>query len=635
MQAKIKHLLIFFVTFLVLGISSGFDLINDEYLSPEHLYFDQSTNKIYIGLATYSGVAVYDIETARISRQIPMPSPVTGILVDEKEQILYAGAKGGKPELYVYDLKKGEARGRIATGHGPSDLAISENTGMLFVANRFSNSVSVIELKSQKEIKRIEVDREPVSIALSPDGNLLAVANLLPSQSATGRYIAANVSLIDAISLHVTKSIALPNGAFAVKDILFSHEGNYIYATHLIGRYNVLTSQIEKGWINTNALSIIDAKTKNLYTTVLLDDIYKGAANPCGLGISDDGEKLFVALSGTHELFVIDRSGMHQRIESTKSKLYSSQTASPVSGNGNDIQLFEDPGEIEPIHVLFEDIQNELGFLAPIRQRVKLQGKGPTQITSHNNKIYITSYYSDGLDVVTLKDGRIENDFVAIGALDISLSEARYGEMLFHNADFCFQQWQSCASCHPGNGRVDGLNWDLMNDGIGNPKNTKSLLYTHATPPAMITGIRKDANACVRAGFKYIQFFDAQEEKAQAVDAYLKSLKPVPSPHLVEGKLSESAKLGKKLFEERSCIHCHSGPYFTDLQQYEMGTPGKYDKQNTWDTPTLIEIWRTAPYLHDGRYNNIKDILKIEKHGLDELLTETEIENLSEYLLSL
>lgn len=635
MRIKFKHLLIFSLTFLVLGISSGFEMISNEYLSPEHIYIDKSTHKIYIGLATYPGIAVYDIDAAEILGMIPMPSPVSGLIVDEKEQVLYAGSKGGKTEVYVYDLGKGRAGKSIITGYGPSKMAISEKTGMLFVANRFSNDVSLIELKSQKEIKRIPVDREPVSLALSPDGSLLAVANLLPSQSATRSYISANVSLIDAVSLHMIKSIALPNGAFAIKDILFSNDGDYIYATHLTGRYNVLTSQIEKGWINTNALSIIDAKTQNLYTTVLLDDIYKGAANPCGLAVSEDGKKLLVAISGTNELFVIDRLGMHQRIEGSKGKLTTSQTAVPVSRGGNDIQLFEDPGKMEPIHVLFENIPNELSFLAPVRQRIKLKGKGPARIVTYKNTIYISSYFSDGMDVLRLKGGVIENDFVEIGSKDISLSQARYGEMLFHNADFCFQQWQSCASCHPGNGRVDGLNWDLMNDGIGNPKNTKSLLYTHATPPAMITGIREDATVCVRAGFKYIQFFDAQEEKAQAVDAYLKSLKPIPSPHLEDGKLSHSAKLGKKLFEEGSCIQCHSGPYFTNMQQYEMGTLGKYDKQNRWDTPTLIEIWRTAPYLHDGRYANLEDVFKVEKHGLKESLTAEEIGQLTAYLLSL
>jgi cytochrome c peroxidase len=47
-------------------------------------------------------------------------------------------------------------------------------------------------------------------------------------------------------------------------------------------------------------------------------------------------------------------------------------------------------------------------------------------------------------------------------------------ERLFHDATIGHQSWQSCASCHP-DGRAGGLNWDLLNDGIGNPKNTKSV----------------------------------------------------------------------------------------------------------------------------------------------------------------
>lgn len=50
------------------------------------------------------------------------------------------------------------------------------------------------------------------------------------------------------------------------------------------------------------------------------------------------------------------------------------------------------------------------------------------------------------------------------------------------------------------------MNWDLMNDGVGNSKNCKSLLFSHPTPPSMISGIRETAEHAVRAGFKFIQF---------------------------------------------------------------------------------------------------------------------------------
>jgi len=66
-----------------------------------------------------------------------------------------------------------------------------------------------------------------------------------------------------------------------------------------------------------------------------------------------------------------------------------------------------------------------------------------------------------------------------------------------------------------------------------------------------------------------------------------------------------------------------------------MGRQGEYDHQNTWDTPTLIEVWRTGPYLHDGRCATMEEVFSIEKHGLRNELPEEEIEQLSEYVLSL
>ena len=54
------------------------------------------------------------------------------------------------------------------------------------------------------------------------------------------------------------------------------------------------------------------------------------------------------------------------------------------------------------------------------------------------------------------------------------------------------------------------------------------------------------------------------EEMAKCVDAYMKSLRPVPSPYLVNGELSDKAKEGRKVFEKLKCGECHSGPYYTD-----------------------------------------------------------------------
>jgi len=69
---------------------------------------------------------------------------------------------------------------------------------------------------------------------------------------------------------------------------------------------------------------------------------------------------------------------------------------------------------------------------------------------------------------------------------------------------------------------VDGFNWDNLNDGIGNPKNAKSLLFAHATPPSMWLGVRSNACVAVRAGIRNSLFTVRPEEDALALDEYLK-----------------------------------------------------------------------------------------------------------------
>ncbi len=192
--------------------------------------------------------------------------------------------------------------------------------------------------------------------------------------------------------------------------------------------------------------------------------------------------------------------------------------------------------------------------------------------------------------------------------------------------------------CREGN-KYHGLNWDLLNDGFGNSKNTKSMLLAHETPPAMATGIRASAEVAVRAGIRHIQFAVRPDEDLVAIDSYLKSMKPVPSPYLMNGGLSPAAKRGQMVFKKANCAMCHCGPHLTDLEQYDLGMGRGQDKARPMDTPTLIEVWRTAPYLHDGRAANLRSLLvehnDLDLHGRTSALSEAELKDLLAYLLSL
>jgi len=367
--------------------------------------------------------------------------------------------------------------------------------------------------------------------------------------------------------------------------------------------------------MNTNALSIIDVSKRKLLNTVLLDDVDLGAANPWGVACTDDGRYICVAHAGTDEVSVIDRTKLHDKL---------ARVAKGV--------------KVSDVSLSAADVPNDLSFLVGLRRRLKLTGNGPRGIAIVGTKVYVAEYFTDSIGIVDVNPETLRQARSLALAPKKPMTAVRKGEMLFNNASLCFQKWQSCASCHPGGGRADALNWDLLNDDIGNPKNTRSLLLAHKTPPAMAAGIRPDAETAVRSGIRHIQFAVRPEEDAVAIDEYLKSLKPVPSPYLVNGRLSRAARRGRKIFEKSGCVKCHPSPLYTDLQKYDVGTDRGMDKGVKFDTPTLVEVWRTAPYLYDGRAATMKEVLTKhnsgDKHGVTSSLTENEIGDLAEFVLS-
>lgn len=502
--------------------------------------------------------------------------------------------------LHIFNKHSLKLQSSVRVGSGACDVEVDQDLSTAYVANQFSDDISVVDLKTMQEKGRISVLRQPKQITLSGDGNYLFAANFLPDGRADVDTVTSSVSVIDLEKGRTVKEISLANGSNALRGMTLSPCGKYLLITHNLGRFQLPTTQLEQGWMNTSALSVIRVDSLEFVATVLLDESGKGAAGSWGIDCSED--YIYVAHSGTHDFSAIDYRAFERKLYEYKNR---------------------------------EALAYDLEFLSGIRDRVNVEGNGPRAIIASANRIYVANYFSDHLHQFTENKKSWTAEHSIRFSKHEQMDEIRKGEQYFHDASYCFQSWQSCTGCHPDEARIDGLNWDLLNDGMGNPKNCKSLLFSHITAPSMSTGIRPTAEAAVRAGFEFIQFMQVEDSIALAVDTYLNSLAAVPSPHLLEGTLSPEARKGKTVFQNSGCGECHPEPLYTDLKRHQMGRQGLADHQNSWDTPTLLEVWRTGPYLHDGRCATMKEVFMVEHHGLEQPLPEEQLDQLVSYILSL
>jgi cytochrome c peroxidase len=114
--------------------------------------------------------------------------------------------------------------------------------------------------------------------------------------------------------------------------------------------------------------------------------------------------------------------------------------------------------------------------------------------------------------------------------------------------------------------------------------------------------------------------------------------------------LSQSATRGRELFfsNETRCTECHGGPFYCNsrpdqvIVRHDVGT-GRQDAGEkmgyAYDTPTLLGVYRTAPYLHDGSAGTLTDVLttqnRADQHGRTSHLTPEQAADLVEFLKAL
>jgi hypothetical protein len=390
-------------------------------------------------------------------------------------------------------------------------------------------------------------------------------------------------------------------GSHSLFGVCVSPNGKYAFATHLLARFTIPALTITSGWVHSNNLAIIDIANRKLANDVELDYMSRGLANPWGIACTGDGKYVCVLHAGTGEMSIIDCAQLLAK------------TAGAV------------------------DLSHDFTSILSIRNVIPLAAKAPRAIAFVNNTAYVAGYFSDTLDIVDVASlGSAPVSRLGLGPAKAMTCE-RKGEFNFTDASLCFQKWQSCFSCHPFT-RPDALNWILNNDN-NTPKNAKSMLLSWWTPPTSWAGKRPAAggpDGSVRAGIISELFTSPTEVIAMTLDTLLMKLKPVASPKLVKGRLSAAALRGRTLYISIGCAKCHPAPLYTDMKFYNAGVADPFDANTQWDTPSLIETWRTSPYGHLGSYDSLTEIIRLPVHspGAAKLSTQ-DLSDLVEYVSSL
>lgn len=609
------------------------------YHSPFDVAFSPDGKLLAVSDRTAKALAFVDVASGKVLRQAALSGQPGRIAWSPDASKAYVAQyeSASVAEISAADAKVIRT---MPAGTYPLGTALAAKRQLLLVGNTALADVSVIDLASGKEKARIKVQRDPFHIALSPDESLAVVSNLLPAMPASDPQATAALSILDLQKLEKIADIKLPPNTTSIRQTAVSPDGLFAYAVHTVGRTTLPATQLERGWVNTNALSIIDLKKMEVVASVLMDNLAEGAADPWGIALDKDGSTMWVSISGVHQVARIDLAGLHKGLKGEV-------PVAPLPGM--------DPAKIKPPPSLWTEIKadpakkaelvNDLAalYVGGLITRPVLPGKAPRGIalSPDGKQLAVAMYYSGQVLLVDPASLKV-NATLALGP-QRQVDQVRRGEMIFHDATYSFQHWLSCATCHPNEARTDGLNWDLPNDGIGNPKSVKSLLQADKTPPSMWTGVRDNMITASTAGFRFAAY-QPQPEDLRAVQAYLKSLQPLKSPYLTaQGQLSAKAQRGKALFEDQktNCANCHSGAYYADGKQHDVGTQGPLDLryQNSFDTPTLIELWRTAPYLHDGRAATLQEVFtksnSKDQHGATSHLSKEQLDDLVEYLLSL
>jgi DNA-binding beta-propeller fold protein YncE len=588
--------------------------------APAAVVVSPDSRKLYIALDDLNEVAEADTASLAVTRKVHLEGRPFGLALNQQGDRLFVACRESDQvvALETQELKPVE---RIAVGEAPVALAFCSTKGgdRLVVANSISDNISVLALSPFREIARPQAGREPYAVAAAPDGSVAFVANRLAVPENYLAVAESELTLLDPsrgrilarrpmTSAHLAEGVAtVPGRAWALTPVIKV-------------RNLVPITQVANGWVMSCGLAVSDYKGN--ITQLPLDEANDYFADPSGIAIDSSGRRAYIASGGSDMVSVVDL----EKLENWLAKADDVTKAEAV----NDLSLSAD-------YVL---------------ERIPT-GRNPRHVALSPNgqRLFVSERLQDSvlvIDTGSLKAvGRI---VLGDGGTDDPI---RRGERVFTRAAHTFQRQFSCRSCHP-DGHVDGLSYDFDGDGIGdNLLDNRSLQGVAGTEPFKWTG--KNPTLAIQCGPRFARVLMRTDPIPPAelkdLTTFIQSQPPPRWERKHKRPLAPAQERGKELFfatktsqgkiipRERRCQTCHRPPLFTNRLLSSIGTKGPRDATDMFDTPHLLGIAQSAPYLHDGRAKTLEELWTTyqtnDLHGVSSYMNKHQLNDLIEYLKTL
>lgn len=238
------------------------------------------------------------------------------------------------------------------------------------------------------------------------------------------------------------------------------------------------------------------------------------------------------------------------------------------------------------------------------------------------------------------------------------------GKNLFFDPRLSGSNWISCGTCHnPAMGWSDGLPTAIGHGQQVLGRATPTILNTAFNSLQMWDGrfrsLEEQALGPIGAAGEMNQNVDELVKELQVIPGYVKMFEQAypgegvsketiakalatyertvlateaPFDRWMQGyknAISASAKRGFEIFEGKAkCSVCHSGYNFNDHGFHNVGVKSTDDEgrfalrkvrvlKGAFKTPTLRDIEKTAPYMHNGAYATLEEVVEQYNGGGD------------------